>query len=283
MGNPLPVNSSSTGKWFRNLVRDEISKKLFWIGMTAIAGALYVVAGKYQGSDPAVVWVPTLAFTILLAGCLAYYMYVRLSFAMYHYPRVTPHYTVIEKTYHYTVNNNDELIFSRKVKIKARQDQVERYLDKFVWTGGTSSIPQPGPGCAATTAELERVGIWTFYSTTLERSLRRGEEAEFTVIWPPLANWRQSKPFVSASSEEPTKRINFIVEVPPDSLRDNIAYFEEMRSIDSNYAFKTNTGLKFDRGRIEVNVDAKLYRYYRLRWSWAGGHPVQPLPGNVEV
>ncbi|UGT64417.1 hypothetical protein [Nocardia asteroides] len=283
MGILLPAKTSPVVVWARNLVRDEIAKKLFWLVLAGISAALYVVAGKYQGNDPAIVWVPSVAFTLLLIGCFSYYLYTRLSFATYYYPRVKPHYTILQKTYRYVVNEKDELIFSREIKIKARHDNVERYLDKFVWTGGAAATPQPGPGCATTTAEVERVGIWTFYSTVLECSLMRGEEAEFTVVWPPLTNWRQSKPFVSASSEEPTKSIKFVVDVPADSLRDEVAYFEEMRSIDSNYAFKTKTDLKFDRGRIEVEVAAKLYRYYRLRWSWAGGNPVGPLPGNTET
>lgn len=123
---------------------------------------------------------------------------------------------------------------------------------------------------------MYQAGIWTFYTCQLDRSLRRGEEHEFEVVWTPLDNWRNSSPFVSTSTEEPCRELEFVVRIPENALFNKDVYVEEMRGIEAAHAFKTSLE-SFNHGEFKWPMKPKLYRHYRVRWSWAGDGEVPAM------
>ena len=263
-------------RWIGKIIRDEIAKKAFW-AIVALA-ALVITAVIRRGDLHFTKLELALCALLLLsyATWAGYEMYRRRSYKRPHYPRVRFHYEVLSKTIEYRIDDDGCVHFSRRVKLKALVDHVDNYIDKFVWTGGESALPIPGEG-ADSVSRLLRAGIWTFYTTNLPYALRKGAIHELVVHWPPLANWRGSQPFVSTSTEEPTREIKFIVQVPESLLGSPSFLAEELRGIESAYPFQT-LSMTSDRGRIEWKFKPKVYRHYRLRWSWANGEVLTNMP-----
>ena len=265
----------SHGTWLRKLIRDELVKKSFW----ALAALGLGIAAVLQRRDALSFSALELSLMGLLASLvvalLVWAVYRRVSYRVATYPRMRPHYEILEKEITYKIDADGLLHFSRKIKLKALIDNVDSYIDRYVWTGGDARLPEPGPGAASIT-ELLEAGIWRFYSTRLPHPLRKGKEHELQIHWPPLADWRTSKPFVSTSTEEPTRRLTFKVEIPLQHLREDDFLAEEMRGIESIYPFKT-TGLARE-DRLVWTFKPKLYRHYRIRWAWADGEAVRSMP-----
>lgn len=265
---------SDGASWLGRLVRDEVAKKLFWVALTGLGVWLWA---NYKNYDFSPLEIALTALLVVVAGGWAFVaLRQRLSYKKCHYPKVKFQYEVLEKKIEYLIGGDGLLHFSRTVTLRALTDQVDSYLDKYVWTGGEAGLPVPGKGAVETTKIL-KAGIWTFYATRFPVTLRKGQEHEFRVEWPPISNWRASSPFVSTSTEEPTRSLKFIVQVPAPALGEPWAYWEEMRGIESAHDFDHDV-IKADAGRFEWEVRPSLYRHYRLRWTWANGDKLQKMP-----
>jgi len=255
-------------KKIATLWRDEILKKIFWVVIALIsAGLVFVVHTYVDHLDTASRIL--LAIAILIAASWGInYFYRRFSYRHCYYPNVKFSYVVLEKRITYCIEQDGLLYFKRYVKLKSKMDNLEAYIDKFVWTGGISPLPDPSFGIASTEHVL-KAGIWTFYRSVFPQTIKKGQEYEFEVRWPALGNWRDSSPFASGSIDEPTKKLSFSIEIPSEHVDEPHAYLEELRGIESAYPFSTQK-VSFNHGAIDWELKPKLYRHYRVRWTWKG-------------
>lgn len=266
------------GGWLPKLLRDELVSRAFWALVAALVALVVFIWNKRH----AITWVGVLGYSLavaIAASWLVVELYNRRSFRRPYYPKMLFPYEVISKTIVYRISD-DCLYFKRVVTLKARVDGVDRYVDKYLWTAGEIELPHPGEGVEAI-EPLTKAGIWTFYSTILDRTLRRGQEHSFEVIWPVIRNWRASSPFVSSSTEEPCKSLTFDVEIPERALRSADVFTEELRGIEAAAPFSWHHQV-FVNGRLIWTMKPKVYRHYRIRWSWSGTNPVAALPGIPE-
>lgn len=260
--------------WASKLVRDEFAKKLLWLLVAAVATGAAAVAA-WAASFITVVDVILIGIIcVLVFAAIVHALMARMWYKLPWYPSVGHHFEILDKTIGYVVREDGVLHFYRRMKVKALADNLNSYIDKFVWTGGAKSLPTAGDGAVRIEEDIT-ASLWTYYRTVLTHSLRKGQEHEFQVDWF-LPDWRSSRPFFSTSTEEPTKRLSFEMEVPEACLAPGGVYFEVMRGIESSYPFAV-TVLHPVRGRLIHTIKPKLYRHYRLRWEWAGAE-LQPLP-----
>jgi hypothetical protein len=247
------------------------------IGCAALTGWI-VSGGAWRDLGDAQWPVAILVCSILAFGVV--WFTNRRSIYTYRYPKVAFRYVVIQKTVKYEIDNNGVLRYSRTVHVKCRRDQIDDYVDRFIWTGGGGVMP--GPGTNVSRVEpLLRVGIWTFYRAYLDRVLQKGEEYEFEVTWPPITNWRTSSPFVSSSTEEPTHEVRFILRLPAAEVGNKVLG-ETLRGVESTYPFKTEE-FELDDGRYTWTIKRPgLYTHYRLRWEWQG-EPLETVQAALEV
>jgi len=221
-------------------------------------------------------------FSILVVATLAsiiVYLFHRRSIYRALYPRAYFQYDILNKKIVFRITEQDTLEYSRLYRIKVRRSQLEDFIDRYIWTGGTSPLPIPGKNVSRIEV-LDRVGIWTYVKVSFGRTLERGQEYEFEISWPPITNWRTASPFVSTSTEEPTREINFVLALPAREVGTNLLG-EVMRGIESIYPFKTYE-FKMDDGRYTWTIrKPPLYRHYRLRWNWTGGS-VTPVKKTLE-
>ena len=247
------------------------------IAAITLVGGIFIHRYSHLSSSAGLTLGLGVALIVVCAAWAGRVVYCRHSFRYANYPRVRFHYEILEKTIKYTIDDAGILTFSRQVKLLALVDNLESYIDKYVWTGGNAGLPTPGSGCADT-KKILRAGIWTFYSTYFPYSLRRGQVHEFEVEWPPLTDWQRSSPFVSASTEEPTHKLRFEVQIPESHIGSTIALAEELRGIEAAYPFSTRE-LQIG-GKVEWEIHPKLYRHYRLRWSWSHGEDLHLMPAR---
>lgn len=249
-----------------------IAGNLIWAAVVLI----FVGTISYWGKIPFAYLIFIGVIVLILIAVASRETLLRRSYRYAWYPKVGHHFLILNKTIGYNVLDDGKLHFFRRMKIRALSDNVTSVLDKYVWTGGSNQLPSPGFGVSRVEEDLN-ASIWRYYRTILPRTLRKGETHEFQVDWY-LDGWRNSQPFFSTSTEEPTKELTFDFLVPKDAISQQGVYFETMRGIESFYPFQAES-MKVVHGGLVHTFKPKLYRHYRLRWAWAGD-PLQPMPEN---
>lgn len=257
------------------LIRDEITKKVFWALVALVGGFGVWIVGRGEKTVAVPLWAVGAVGALGIGAWLAYSIRQRTSYVSYRYPKIRHQFVVLEKRISYKIDAERGLLFSRTIKLKSKIDGLDRHTDKFLWTGGQASLPAADVGCVAT-QEWNRAGVWTFYTTQLDRTLNRGDIHEFTVKWA-LQNWRDSRPFVSSSTDEPTKKIVFELDLTQAQVTSGLIA-EHLRAIEAANPFLSSE-YKLDAGRFTWDVKRpRLYQHYRLRWQWSGFGEPEVLP-----
>jgi hypothetical protein len=251
-------------------------------GVVALAAAIVagIIALIAQTGFLLAAGITLTAFALLAIGGTTFVLWYRARSLRYiSYPEPGFHIKVVSKRIAYEIKDDGALYYSRTIELEALVDHVDRYTDKFVWTGGASGLPKAGAGVSEV-HPLTVAGVWTYYESMLDRSLRKGERTTIANHWPPLKNWAASSPFTSASSEERTGSIEIEIRIPATlRLNDNVI-IEEMRSIESPHPFFTQAD-KFDNDRFVYSLKPKPYRHYRVRWAWKGASEIVVLEGGI--
>lgn len=273
-----PSGNSGTSSRFFKWLLERVTAAAATAAIAAIvAGIIALIA---QTGFLLAAGISLTAFALLGIGGTAFVLWYRARSLMYvSYPQPGFHVKIVGKRVAYEIKDDGALYYSRTIELEALVDHVDRYTDKFVWTGGASGLPKAGVGVAEV-RPLTVAGIWTYYESMLDRSLRKGERTTIANHWPPLTNWAASSPFTSSSSEERTGTIEIEVRIPATlRLNDNVI-IEEMRSIESPHPFLTQAD-KFENDRFVYSLKPKPYRHYRVRWAWKGAPEIVVLEGGV--
>lgn len=255
--------------------------------LTSLVGAavwavLSLIVGHYSTELQtwwAILGVYALYTVLSLLLALAGVLFLKYQGRLALYPSVSIRWRVLEKRIVYRIDEEGVLHFSRSIIAKAQVNNLDRFLDKFVWTGGESALPTPH-GDVVRNVTVAQAGIWTIFESVINRSLRRGEEVLIDNRWPPLRNWASSSPFVSTSASEPTRKIIFEVKIPDRFRASNQAFIEELRSIDSILPFRT-TVLEFNDSMLTWQVHPGPFRHYRIRWAWRGEDEILALTAST--
>jgi hypothetical protein len=253
--------------------------------VTSIIGGLIAAISALLANTSAL-FVISLSLSVFgitaIAGTAFVLLYRKRRNSYVSYPEIEFSTRVRKKHFSYLVSEDGVLRFIRTLELEALVDNVDRYTDKFMWTGGESEIPRPGEGVVET-RPLLKAGIWTYYDSMFDTALRRGERITITTEWPPLRNWPSSNPFVSTSAEEQTDEIRFRVVIPKKFRENDRVIMEEMRSIESPYPFKTHPHLSFTGDEFVTTIKPQPYRHYRVRWSWKGEDQAVTIEEAVEA
>lgn len=257
---------------------DRVLNSLVSVAISGVVAGFFALIVAWVNDVGAMVTVGiVLAVTgaVFLLGTALVLWYRNTQQTYVSYPHPGFDLRILEKRIIYRVDDDGVLHFSRRLKVKALKNNVDRYIDKYVWTGGGSALPTPGVGVDEIRPR-GTAGIWTFYDSSFIQNLRRGETLEISANWPEL-DASKSRPFVSTASDEPTSRIVFELSIPAKFRRDDNAKLEEMRSIESIFPFKTEDGSFNDKGDLTWEIKPGHYRHYRIRWGWSEGSAVQSM------
>lgn len=196
------------------------------------------------------------------------------SYKSYHYPtlKIRPTYIVKDQVVDYKIKQRTrgkrtkKLHFSNTRTIRSRIN-LHTIPGRFFWTGNEKAgLPKKQLGYEFN--PVENKGIWTFYEIHLRECLLKGREMEIKSEYPPIDDCTSSSPFVSVTTEEPTKKITFNLELGDSIVGDTIT-FEEYRANGSSIPINSEKINLDKNGSVTYVIDKpKRFRYYILSWVW---------------
>lgn len=162
--------------------------------------------------------------------------------------------------------------YTRTYDIKALRGGLDRYLDKFHWTG--SSLPEFRSVNSNHTLHLSgRRNIWRLFEVHFGRYIEKGESIRISVSCDLDDTAELMVPFVSAVIEEPTDELLFSLEFPRNSGVGKVVC-EISHSIGARMPLKTKEYDVGADGRFEwpltptKRTAPRLLHAYEVRWHW---------------
>lgn len=180
-------------------------------------------------------------------------------------------YIILEKVITYKRTVDDKLKYKRKWTIKAVNNQLSDIKDKYIWTGSNTDFSIQSENGIRRIETENRIGIWNCFRIYLNNSIKKGEIAEFAYSWPLISNIRDSYPFISVSTEEPTKNIVLKLQLG-EQYKYQMILCEEYHSSDSDYSISSKKERLDENGEYIWTINnARRFRVYQIRWSWDEG------------
>ena len=220
-----------------------------------------------------------IAETAIILGSV---IWQRTSYKSYYYPysKIWTDYTVLSKTIEYklekTSNGEHELHYSREMKLKAKKDQFDNFIDFYHWSGdpskSTANKPKGVDGIAEIT-DRASIGIWTYFRVRINEKLDKGREKTVKYKWPTIQNAKASKPFFSTSTEVATKMLILKLDLGPEYKGQKIRKQTYRANESLMEIANSNNNAELDEyGRYEWKIDnVRRFRYYRIIWNWTVG------------
>ncbi len=184
------------------------------------------------------------------------------------FPRISPDFEILETKVTYDHEAIDKMTYTKRKKLKALRNGLERYVDRYSWTG-KGNINISSNKKSQTFTETERKSIYQFYEVRFDKVLSKGEEVEVTLTWDLEDLEHKAVPFVSMTIEEPTETLLFKVIFPKTSVVTSIIkeispfigakqpFFSEKERIND-----------YEREYEWTIKKPKLFYHYELRWRW---------------
>lgn len=252
-------------EWISNNFLSIIS--LFSTGLGWVAMVIWKFISK---TFTALDWV---LITILLVQSIFFIGFAcwrKFSFKSYHYPSgpIRPSYLVLEQKLNYLVDEkNEKLNFTSDKKIKCCDDRLPSIQGKYIWTGDSdANIPKNQLGYNFLSINNKK-GIWTYYMVQFSDCLLKGQIKDIKYEYH-FDKYTTSSPFLSATTEEPTKYISFHLELG-NSVEGTTFTIEEFRSTEGEYPISSKTLPISANGTIDYEIKhPKRFRYYRISWEW---------------
>jgi hypothetical protein len=184
-----------------------------------------------------------------------------------YYPKLDFDFQITESELTYDHKDKNRMIYTKRKKIKALKNGLDRYLDRYHWTG----VGQVNVKSAVADQELaltERRSIWQFYEIKLPRPLNAGDEIQTEVVWELEDTEGKAVPFMSATIEEPTDKLKMNLMLPPELGVKKATQIVSM-CIGAKKPMQT-ADIEFNRhGELEFQENRpKLLYNYELRWHW---------------
>lgn len=213
-----------------------------------------------------VLLVLTLTESIIL---IIFVLWRRLSYKSTHYPwgKIKPSYIIESQEINYIITENNFLEFSYLRKIKCLSDKLNNIPGKYIWTGKRdANLPQDQTGYSF--HEVRQKGIWNFYEIRFNDCLLRNHTKEVLSKFNPIPDCTSASPFVSATTEEPTKKIIFKI-VLGNYVEGDTVTLEEYRSTEGFYPLSSCSIPISPGGIINYTIkNPKRFRFYEISWTW---------------
>lgn len=150
---------------------------------------------------------------ILLIFFISYFIYRRTNKRLPNLPAIHPDFHMVrEERVHKWVDTNN-YIHIRRYTLKALQDGLDRYTDKFYWSGSTYELIG---GNSDYSVELSKdfKNAFNIYHFKFVSPLKKNDIIEVEAKWKAVG---PAKPFFSTTIEEPTDLLIMKLELYPES------------------------------------------------------------------
>jgi len=200
---------------------------------------------------------------VLLISFISYYIYRRTNKRIPHLPVIHPDFHLIrEERVHKWIDANN-YIHIRRFTLKALKDGLDRYTDKFQWTG--SSYELIG-GNSNYSVELsgDFKNVYNIYNFKFVTPLKKNDIIEVEAMWKAVG---PAKPFFSTTIEEPTDLLVLKVLLYPESgvsqINCEIESYKGARIPNNNKQEKLNS-----EGEFTWQIKKpKILHHYEINWK----------------
>lgn len=177
-------------------------------------------------------------------------------------------YEIVKLTIFYTIVEG-RLHYERLFEVRALKDNVREIFGQFSWTGSSKCGLPTIESDYGSIREVRSRGLWRRFAVTLNRTLMEGSTARFSIKWPVLEDWRDSRAIASATIKYPTSQVEFIIQIPQDELQSERAALEKLRNAEDDDDLMDTKDIHFTNGRLTEIVSApELHRDYCISWTW---------------
>ncbi|MCH5160023.1 MAG: hypothetical protein J1F66_04150 [Clostridiales bacterium] len=210
-------------------------------------------------------------------GIFIYIIWRKKSYKSCYYPRKRTKYDYIfeKNIIDYTLvksnngkGNDTELHLSRKVEVLSKRNGLDGIPDKYVWTGRKEAkLPTGGKNIRAIIERKDKPGVWKYLHIYFNKPIDENESINIEYDWPTLTDYKSSSPFVSASSDIPTKLLEFNLNFGSEHAGKKV-YLVVRRSMDgANILYQEEYSLD-DKGQQTIPIKPQRFRYYMVFWTW---------------
>ncbi len=185
---------------------------MFATAVTAIAAVLVRV--QFPQLDRFAIPIAFVAGCI--AGGIALVAIGRIRLVYPGIPRTEYEFKVLSHRIVYTLSNGGTITYRKLKTLQALKPGLTEYRDKYHWSGDK---PPKSISCSSkdhTFTEASRSGVWRNYSIGFQRRLNKGDVIDTEVVWILDDSSHASSPFISATIEEPTRSLEFLLVFPVD-------------------------------------------------------------------
>ena len=199
----------------------------------------------------------------------------------------TAAYEFVIREFRYHINANWCLDYTKHIRLRAGHDGLRGFADRILWTGGDTGLPE----CTSEVdckvrPMLNSHGAWDHFQVDFDDPLRAGQEIEFELSWQGLTNWPNARPFLSTSTDEPTRQIRFDLRIPGELRLDDRATFEMLRSASALEPSHVERLTFDDSGHLFRQIDGPEPNcHFRINWQWSPSIAGSRLlsPGSAEL
>jgi hypothetical protein len=182
------------------------------------------------------------------------------------FPVIDANFEILDLKILYDHKEIDRMVYTKRKKVRALKDNLDRYVDRYNWTGKGTVAPQ-SLRRSEKYVETDRKSTWQYYELRFERALKKGEELDVDVVWNLEDLEKVAVPFISATIEEPTNSLSLKVKFPDGSNVDHVIK-EISPFIGAKMPFSS---VREDITEMEyewIVRKPKLLFHYELRWDW---------------
>ena len=200
-------------------------------------------------------------------------LWKKFSFRAYNYRGKDIKYDYIILNYKINKIENGKMLdykleCSRELIIQSNKKNLDRILDKYLWTGkNPASIPETGKNIQSIMPLAKKPGIWNFYEILFYKRIDKKEQINIAYKWPEIKDCKSSSPFVSMPTEVPTKKLTFNIDLGSEYANQKLI-LEEYRSIDSDIVLSKNEYRMDENGKCTIEIYPKRFRYHIVSWNW---------------
>lgn len=268
------VSETKPGKFFKELTGlviweggKETGKELLGVAFVSLCGAL---ASRFL-SDAVRVLTPYRTLIAITAGIGVGWAVLTIRRRSSKFlPRFEPFdidFQLIEKSVSFEYVDRENMLYRKKVRVRALRNGLSSYPDKYRWTG----LNTPTVRSLIHDQEFAhtfRKSVWQNYEVRLPITLQKGNEASIEIEWALQDTQRAHVPFVSCTIDEPTDKLTLNVTIPP-VLGVREAVIEVSGGIGSKKPFSSEKVALDGAGRYQwVVSEPKPLYHYELRWQF---------------
>jgi hypothetical protein len=261
-------------KRFLHTIREDVTGHVVWEISRIILVAISTWLLTFVGSRSIASAVGSVApykthLAIAAASLFALTMVtllLRLDKYRPHFPRLHFDYQLLEHEITYDHIDKYRMTYTRRKRIRALRSGLDRYHDKYHWSGrGKCELKSGIRGQKVTLTE--RKSVWQYYEIRFPKTLNKGEIIETLVIWDLEDTEQVSLPFLSSTIEEPTRHLKMTLKLPEILEVDSVV--EEVSSYIGAKTPFTSEIKELSHGQVEWVIDnPKLLHHYQLKWEW---------------